>query len=94
MSVVFLFFFSECSLYNGQGFSKGTGHFTQVVWKSCETYGMATQTCNIPGKDLYQVIYMSSNMGNKGTAMWVFNCLYRPLRFRNPIFEGAFFYVF
>jgi hypothetical protein len=51
----FLFSFSECSLYNGQGFSKETGHFTQLVWKSCETYGMATQTCNIPGKDLYQV---------------------------------------
>ena len=50
--LVFLFSFSECSLYNGQGFSGPTGHFTHVVWKSCETFGMAAQTCNIPGKDL------------------------------------------
>ena len=64
-----LFSFSECSLYNGQGFSKETGHFTQVVWKSCETYGMATQTCNIPGKDLYQVKLSFSEKATKICAI-------------------------
>ena len=30
----------------------GTGHFTQMVWKSCKSYGIYAQTCNVKGSSM------------------------------------------
>lgn len=42
------YWYSECPDYYGQGFSKDTGHFTHMVWKSVKNYGIFAQTCDIP----------------------------------------------
>ena len=51
-----LFSFSECPDYYGQGFAQNTGHFTHMVWKSCKTYGIWAQTCDVPGTSLKCVV--------------------------------------
>ena len=73
-----VFFFSECPDYHGQGFSRDTGHFTHLVWKSVKTYGIWAQTCDIPNTKWKCAIAFktdgspnqeggySSNVGNVG----------------------------
>jgi len=41
--------YKQCPDYYGQGFSENTGYFTHMVWKSCKSFGIWAQTCNIPG---------------------------------------------
>ena len=33
-------------------FSMGMGHFTKMVWKSCKSYGIYAQTCNVKGSSM------------------------------------------
>jgi hypothetical protein len=77
-SLVLPFSYSECPKYHGQGFSMGTGHFTQMVWKSCKSFGIYAQTCNIKGSSMKCAVALrmdcaanmqgafKSNVGNVG----------------------------
>lgn len=64
--------YNEVSLYNyaAPGFSKSTGHFTQVVWKSTTQVGCAYQTCSgangVPGKFLMCEYIPAGNVINAG----------------------------
>jgi hypothetical protein len=53
--------YSECPDYYGQGFSQSTGHFTHMVWKSCKTYGIWAQTCDVPGTSLKCVVALKTD---------------------------------
>ena len=76
--VLLPFSYSECPKYHGQGFSMGTGHFTQMVWKSCKSYGIYAQTCNVKGSSMKCAVALrmdcaanmqgafKSNVGNVG----------------------------
>jgi len=70
--------YKECPDYYGQGFAQNTGHFTHMVWKSCKSFGIWAQTCNIPGTDYKCAVALktdckanlegafSQNVGNVG----------------------------
>ena len=77
-AVLLPFSYRECPKYHGQGFSMGTGHFTQMVWKSCKSYGIYAQTCKIKGSSMKCAVALrmdcaanmrgafKSNVGNVG----------------------------
>jgi len=41
--------YKGCHDYYGQEFDPNTAFFTHMVWKSCKSFGIWAQTCNIPG---------------------------------------------
>ena len=59
-------------------FSMGMGHFTKMVWKSCKSYGIYAQTCNVKGSSMKCAVALrmdcaanmrgefKSNVGNVG----------------------------
>ena len=64
--------------FNSPGYSSGTGHFTQVVWKGSTTLGMGKAT-DSSGRCTY-VVARYRPAGNVNTA----------LHFKNNVAKGSF----
>jgi len=52
--------YAECPKYPGY-YTDGSGHFSHMVWKSSNKYGMWAQTCSIPGSNLRCVVVLKTD---------------------------------
>ena len=70
--------YSECPDYYGQGFTQSTGHFTQMVWKSCKTYGIWAQTCDRPGTSIHKQCVVALKMDCSANLQGSFSSQVQP----------------